>query len=157
MYHTKKQQGFTLIELVVVIIILGILAVVAAPKFINISGDARIASLESLEGSMRSASELVNVKARIENKTDCAIDPVVKVGGESITLRCGYPCPHPSGIAKAVETDASFTWVGGNCSGQLGAIEVKIKLAPDPNTCKIRYSSARNNVPPSFTSTITGC
>ena len=41
----KRQQGFTLIELVVVIIILGILAVTAAPKFINLQGDARLSAL----------------------------------------------------------------------------------------------------------------
>ncbi|MGL4893853.1 MAG: type II secretion system protein, partial [Shewanella sp.] len=44
----KKQQGFTLIELVVVIIILGILAVTAAPKFINLQGDARVSALNGL-------------------------------------------------------------------------------------------------------------
>ena len=157
MYHIKKQHGFTLIELVVVIVILGILAATAAPKFIDLSSDARIATLESLEGSMRSASGLVNLKAKIENKTDCSTDPTIVVGSESITLRCGYPCPHPSGIAKAVDVDDSFTWIGGNCGGQLGAVEVRINDAPDPSNCKIRYSSARENSPPGFTPTTTGC
>jgi MSHA pilin protein MshA len=120
----SKNHGFTLIELVVVIVILGILSATVAPKFINLSSDARIAKLESLEGSMRSASGLVNLKATIGNKTDCSTDPTIQVGNEFITLRCGYPCPHPKGIARAVETDDSFTWVGGNCGGQLGAIEV---------------------------------
>jgi MSHA pilin protein MshA len=60
---------------------------------------------------MRSASGLVNLKAIIEKKTDCSTDPTIEIGNEFITLRCGYPCPHPSGIAQAVETDDSFTWV----------------------------------------------
>ncbi|MGB2742633.1 MAG: prepilin-type N-terminal cleavage/methylation domain-containing protein [Cognaticolwellia sp.] len=52
--NTKsKNHGFTLIELVVVIVILGILSATVAPKFINLSSDARIAKLESLKGSMR--------------------------------------------------------------------------------------------------------
>lgn len=157
MINLNKQQGFTLIELVVVIVILGVLAATAAPKFIDLSSDARIATLESLEGSMRSASNLVNLKAKIENKTDCSTDPTIAIGSDVITLRCGYPCPHPNGIAKAVNADDSFTWIGGNCSGQLGAIEVRIDDAPDPNNCKIRYSSARVNRPPSFTPTTTGC
>lgn len=50
-----KKNGFTLIELVVVIVILGILAVVAAPKFMNLQNDARNASLKGLEGSLKSA------------------------------------------------------------------------------------------------------
>jgi MSHA pilin protein MshA len=151
------NHGFTLIELVVVIVILGILAATAAPKFIDLSSDARIATLESLEGSMRSASSLVNLKAKIENKIDCSTDPTIAVGDVLITLRCGYPCPHPSGIARAVDTNDSFTWIGGNCGGQLGAIEVRINNAPDPTNCKIRYSSARANRVPSFTPTTTGC
>lgn len=153
----NKNHGFTLIELVIVIVILGILAVTVAPKYMNISSDARIATLESLQGTMRSASDLVHLKAKIENKTDCSTDPTIEVENVSITLRCGYPCPHPNGIAKAVNTDDKFVWVGGNCSGQLGAIDVRINDAPDPSNCKIRYSSARANRAPSFTPTITGC
>jgi len=107
---------------------------------------------------MRSASNLVNLKAKIENKTDCFPDKTIEVGGESITLRCGYPCPHPSGIARAVDTDESFTWIGGNCGGLLGAIDVRINDAPDPSNCKIRYTSARSpNTPPGFFQTTTGC
>jgi len=153
----NKNHGFTLIELVIVIVILGVLSVTAAPKFMNLTSDARITKLEALEGSMRSATNLVNLKARIENKTDCATDSTVQVGDELITLRCGYPCPHPRGIAKAVDTDDSFSWVGGNCSGQLGAIDVKLNNAPDPDKCKIHYVSARASSPPGFKLTITGC
>lgn len=152
-----KSNGFTLIELIIVIVILGILAVIAAPKFIDISSDARIATIESLEASMRSASNLVNYKAIIENKTDCSTDPTIESGGESITLRCGFPCPHPSGIARAVISDDAFTWVGGNCAGQLGAIDVRLNDAPDPANCKVRFTSARSTQPPSFTLTTTGC
>jgi MSHA pilin protein MshA len=54
MYSNKKQQGFTLIELVIVIVILGILAATAAPKFIDLSTDARIATLKGMQGAMSS-------------------------------------------------------------------------------------------------------
>ncbi len=153
----SNSQGFTLIELIIVIVILGILAVVAAPKFIDLNSDARIATLESLAGSMRTASNLVHYKAVLESKTDCSTDPTIEVDGENITLRCGYPCPHPNGIAKAVEAEDPFVWVGGNCSGQLGAIDVRISNAPEPNNCQIHYVSARSSRAPTFTTTTSGC
>jgi len=60
-----KQRGFTLIELIIVIVILGILAVTAAPKFLDISRDAKIASLNAIAGSMKSTINLVEMKARV--------------------------------------------------------------------------------------------
>ncbi|MCD9468308.1 prepilin-type N-terminal cleavage/methylation domain-containing protein [Photobacterium iliopiscarium] len=57
-----KKNGFTLIELVVVIVILGILAVVAAPKFMNLQNDARNASLKGLEGAFKSALNISYAK-----------------------------------------------------------------------------------------------
>lgn len=58
-----KSKGFTLIELVMVIIILGIIVVAAAPKFLNISSDARIASLDGFVGAVKSANSTVMSKA----------------------------------------------------------------------------------------------
>lgn len=156
-YMLKKQKGFTLIELIIVITLLGILSIIALPRFLDIGTDARIAALEQMEVSMKAATNLVNIKAEIENKTDCSTDPVIEMGDNDITLRCGYPCPHPSGIANAVDYDEGFEWVGGNCGGQLGNIDVRLADAPDPANCKIRYVSARSTREPEIVKTISGC
>ena len=60
--NTSRQTGFTLIELVVVIIILGILAVVAVPKFINLKTDAHIAAINGAVGSIKTAVTLFKTK-----------------------------------------------------------------------------------------------
>ncbi len=52
----RTAKGFTLIELVVVIVILGILAVTAAPRFLNIQGDARAAVIEGVRGAVVNAN-----------------------------------------------------------------------------------------------------
>ena len=65
MQKVSTQQGFTLIELIIVIVLLGILAVTAAPKFLNLQDDARDSVLQGIAGSLESASSVVYGKALI--------------------------------------------------------------------------------------------
>ncbi|EKO3662624.1 type II secretion system protein [Vibrio metschnikovii] len=93
----KKQGGFTLIELVVVIVILGILAVTAAPRFLNFQGDARQASLQGLKGAIDGASGIVYGKAALAGKEREPNDII-----EDIVIVYGYPAATSAGIGKAV-------------------------------------------------------
>ena len=96
----KRQGGFTLIELVVVIVILGILAVTAAPKFLNLQSDARASSLQGLKGAMSGAAGIVYGKAAIDG-----VETSDAVGGtdvDGISTIYGYPMATTTGIEEAV-------------------------------------------------------
>jgi MSHA pilin protein MshA len=108
--HTNRQCGFILIELVVVIIILGILAVVAALKFINLESDALIANLNGLKGALKSANTLVYSKALLSGQEK--LEPgSVTVNGATISNTLGYITPLAYNIAKAL--DGSFESMAG--------------------------------------------
>jgi MSHA pilin protein MshA len=64
----SKQKGFTLIELIIVIVILGILAVTAAPRFIDLQTDAKKSTLNGVKAALNSASQLVYAKAAINGQ-----------------------------------------------------------------------------------------
>ncbi|MBY6019126.1 prepilin-type N-terminal cleavage/methylation domain-containing protein [Halomonas denitrificans] len=111
----KRQQGFTLIELVVVIIILGILAVTAAPKFINLQKDARVATLSGVEGALKGGNALVYSKAAIQGKEvgDATID-LNGDGTDETNTYNGY-VKDTAGIVAILEdatisSEASTTW-----------------------------------------------
>ncbi|MEI8611233.1 type II secretion system protein [Enterovibrio sp. Hal110] len=100
----KRQGGFTLIEMIVVIVILGILAVSAAPRFLNFQDDARAAALQGLKGAIDSAAGIVYGRAAIENQTGATgtVDNIAVVNG--------YPNGLAAGIGAAVVGLDSGDW-----------------------------------------------
>ncbi|MFT4939348.1 MAG: MSHA pilin protein MshA [Paraglaciecola sp.] len=105
----QQQRGFTLIELIIVIVILGILAVTAAPKFIDIQSDATASTLKGVKAALQGGSQLIYAKAAIANKQKNAAagdaTSQITVSGVLIEVDFGYP--------DSEETDATSlnTWV----------------------------------------------
>lgn len=88
----KLGKGFTLIELIIVIVILGVLAVSATPKFLDLTSDAQIASLHGMKAAITSGTDMLHAKARIDGQTEN--EGAITVNGTSIALYSGYPTGH---------------------------------------------------------------
>ncbi len=102
----KKQAGFTLIELIMVIVILGILSAFALPRFADLSSDAEDASLQGVIASMKSASGIAHAQ-QLADRTSGATS--VTLEGSTVTMANGYPTADAAGIVIAAGLDASET------------------------------------------------
>lgn len=111
----KKQGGFTLIELVVVIVILGILAVTAAPRFLNLQDDARNSALEGLKGAMSGAGAITYGKAAIAGQE--GDDGAISIGTSTLDLVYGYPEATSTALSLVVDgLTADWTLIKGGTS-----------------------------------------
>ncbi|WP_060989265.1 type II secretion system protein [Photobacterium leiognathi] len=144
----KHQKGFTLIELVVVIVILGILAVTAAPKFMNLQGDARHSALQGLKGAIQGASGIVYGKSAIAG-VETVDDSSVSTSEGSIKTAYGYPKATTDGIVLALQNvgdNQDFAVVSGSSSTDGKTIQFTFKNyaddTPPPKNCFLTYTAA---------------
>jgi len=139
-----NNQGFTLIELVVVIAILGILAAFAVPRFMALEGRARAATVESLAGSLRSSATMARgMWMASGNPTTLVVD------GRTIRMVNGYP--NRATIDDTIVDLAGFRYTQGNGVFQRQG-------ATTPANCRVTYTPpAAANQPLTVVSVTTGC
>lgn len=150
-----KQQGFTLIELIVVIVILGILAAVALPRFLNVANDARRSVMQGVQGSMSGANSMVYGKAAINGQlgaTGTLTAASLGIAGGGFGLVWGY-ANNATTLARAMDIN---TTAAGDFIAVAGAIQHR--RAPTPANCAVNYTAAGSaTAPPTYTLVSTGC
>lgn len=149
----NKQAGFTLIELIMVIVILGVLSAFALPRFADLGGNARTASINGLAGSVKAAANIAHAQALASGT---AANASVTLEGQAITMANFYPTADAAGITLAAQVSA-----GGTGDYSLGApasgIRYELAGGSDSATCSVLYVAAAANATPTITAIVSGC
>ncbi len=151
MKRVREHKGFTLIELVIVIVILGILAAVAVPRYIRVVGEARKAAVNGMAGGLRSAAMLARAKYMVEGNNALT---TVDMDGVSVSVMAGSGVPRATqaGIVSAMTDTTGFDVA-------VGASSVSFQPTNGGSaTCGVVYSDPTTSVSPVvITATVTDC
>ena len=140
----RKQAGFTLIELIMVIVILGVLSAFALPRFADLGGDARVANINGLAGALKSAANIAHAQQLANGDT---ANTTVSLEGVDITMVNGYPTANADGIAKAAQVSAGTT-----AQFEAGSVDYEITAAGGTTGNVTVTYQLRTNCTASYTS-----
>jgi MSHA pilin protein MshA len=148
MRKINKQAGFTLIELIMVIVILGVLSAFALPRFANLGDEARAASINGLSGAVKAAANIAHAQWLADGGTGST----VSLEGTSIAMVNGYPDNTAiASAAQALTTDYTIDATAATVTTFTGID------AATAATCVVTYTEAAANSSPTFAVDTAGC
>ena len=142
-----RQKGFTLIELILVIVILGVLAAVAMPKSVDLASEARRSVMQGLHGAMISANTMIHAKSTITGVSSAATGTVALSATVTIRTIYGY-AQDAVELAKAMNISPAADFYTGANTGYIAHKTAPVWGTGNWRTCAVHYTPATDAVTP---------
>jgi len=135
----QKQAGFTLIELIMVIVILGVLSAFALPRFADLGGEARVSSIQAAAGAVRSAANIAHAQWLADGSPAVSGSPTVSLEGVTINI-VGNGYPEGTTAATGITSAAQLSSADYTLAAAAGVVTVTL------GTCSFTYTETSGAV-----------